>query len=221
MDSLAPRTAAGSFRTQRAGTRRRTVPGRQEWIPRSHRGGDRRAGGPPLMARVPFRQWSPSCSDIGRSSRTKARRMSQQSPAGSQTDLLTLALRSPRRWLSEPSQSNSTCTRSLGRVRTELLPTAPVHSLPRPTLTPASLILLRPSEDLNHPLPGAGLGDPVARLELPVLTDGDADQPRRAANPESLAPPIALHHRGVRGERRHGRSVPGRAHLRWPQSPGS
>jgi hypothetical protein len=61
---------------------------------------------------------------------------------------------------------------------------------------------LRPPVQLADPILCLEIRESLASLELSTLADADSDQPRRSTDPETLALPIALHHRG---ERRQGR----------------
>ena len=53
---------------------------------------------------------------------------------------------------------------------------------------------LRPSVQLADPIPRLEVGPPLAGLELAVLPDAYANQPRGAADPEPSALLVALHH---------------------------
>ena len=63
---------------------------------------------------------------------------------------------------------------------------------------------LRPSVELADPVPRLEGRKACAALELPILTDADPEKPGGATDPQTLALPISLHHRRVRGQGWHG-----------------
>ena len=63
---------------------------------------------------------------------------------------------------------------------------------------------LRPSVELADPVPRLDSRKACAALELPILTDAGPENPGGETVPQTLALPISLHHRRVRGQGWHG-----------------